>query len=238
MNDQVILIVGAGGIGSACARLLAKTGAQIVLASRNKGKAEEITRDINNDDGRAYAAEVDVTDMSSVINMVNEVAKEFGRIDVLINAFGLGLIKPLLDIPPKEAKEIIDTNLYGTFLVVQSVMRYMETARQGTVVLFPGILGRSPVKNSSVYSATKFALTGFVKSLTEETRRTNIRFSMLYIGSVNTPFWNTNKIDMKVNSGNMLDPDEVAKAVYYAVTQPAGSVMNEIIIQPQGMQAI
>ncbi len=236
MNDQVVLIVGAGGIGAACARLLAQADARIVLASRTDEKAEAVAKEINENGGEAYVTHVDVTDMSSVIKMVNDVAQEFGQIDVLINAFGLGLIKPLLDINPKEAKDVIDTNLYGTFLVTQSVMRYMETRKQGTVVMFPGILGRSGMKNSSVYAATKFALTGFVKSLIEETRRLNIRFSMMYLGSVDTPFWENDSIDMKVNPDIMLKPEDVAKAVYYAVTQPSGSVLNEVVMQSQSQQ--
>lgn len=236
MNDQIVLIVGAGGIGAACARLLAQAGARIILASRSPEKAESVAKEINESDGEAYVIRVDVTDMSSVINMVNDVAQKFGQIDVLINAFGTGVIKPLLDINPREAKAVIDTNLYGTFLVTQSVMRYMETQKQGSVVMFPGILGKTTVKNSSLYSATKFALTGFVNSLVQETRRMNIRFSMLYLGSVNTPFWESASIDMKVNTEKMLDPEEVAKAVYYAVTQPSGAVLNEVVIQPQSEQ--
>jgi len=238
MNDTVILIVGAGGIGSACARLLAQAGARIVLASRTDEKAESVAKEINEKGGEAYVTNVDVTDMSSVVKMVNDVAQEFGQIDVLINAFGLGLIKPLLDINPREAREVIDTNLYGTFIVTQSVMRYMETRKKGTVVMFPGILGRSGMKNSSVYAATKFALNGFVKSLIEETRRLDIRFSMMYLGSVNTPFWENDGIAMKLNPDAMLDPEEVAKAVYYAISQPSGSVLNEVVMQPQSQQMI
>ena len=236
MNDQVVLIVGAGGIGAACARLLAQAGARIVLASRSDEKADAVAQEINENGGEAYVTHVDVTDMSSVVKMVNDVAQEFGQIDVLINAFGLGVIKPLLDINPREAKDVIDTNLYGTFLVTQSVMRYMETRKQGTVVMFPGILGRSGMKNSSVYAATKFALNGFVKSLIEETRRLNIRFSMMYLGSVNTPFWKNDGVEMKVNPDIMLKPEDVAKAVYYAIAQPSGSVLNEVVMQPQSQQ--
>jgi len=236
MNDQVVLIVGAGGIGSACARLFAQAGARIVIASRSDEKAESVAKEINDNEGEAYITHVDVTDMSSVINMVNDVAQELGHIDVLVNSFGLGIIKPLLDINPREAKNVIDTNLYGTFLVTQSVMRYMETQKEGTIVMFPGILGKTTVKNSSVYSATKFALTGFVKSLVAENRRSNIRFSLMYLGSVNTPFWENDSIEMKINPDKMLDVEEVAKAVYYAVTQPSGAVLNEVVIQPQSEQ--
>lgn len=234
MQDQVILIVGgSGGIGSACAELLAKTGARIVLAARNAEKAETIAAKINGDGGNAYVIPVDVTDLASVTHMVSTVHSEFGRIDVLINAFGLGVLRPLLDIPPKMAKEVVDVNVYGTFLVTQIVMRVMETAKQGTVVMFPGILGKSVTKNGSLYSMTKFAVSGFAKSLVEENQKNKIRFALMYLGGVDTDFWDTNRIETKLTREKLLSPAEVAKAVYYAVTQPAGSVLSEIVIQPE-----
>lgn len=238
MEDKIILIVGVGGIGSACARLISKSGAHLVLAGHDRDESERLAREINDTGGEAYATRVDVTNLSSVVSMVNDIVQELGRIDVLINAFGAGYIRSLLDIKPREAREMIDTNLYGTFLVTQSVMRYMETNKEGSIVFFPGILGKSAMKNGSLYSATKFALTGFVKSLVEETRRTNIRFSLFYIGSVDTPFWDEKNIEMKFNREKMLSPDDIAKAVYYSLSQPSGSVLNEIVIQPQGNQMI
>lgn len=236
MNDKVILIVGAGGIGAACARLFSKTGARIVIASKNQDKAEKVAEEINDEGGEAFATQVDVTQLSSVASMVNDTAQELGKIDVLVNAFGIGILRPLLDIRPDEARKMIDTNLYGTFLVTQTVMRYMETNKKGDVIFFPGILGKHGMKNSSLYSATKFALTGFVQSLIEETRRTNIRFSLFYLGSVDTPMWNENNIEMKFQRQKMLSTEEVAKAVYYSISQPSGSVLNEIVIQPQSSQ--
>lgn len=90
MEDQVILIVGgSGGIGSASAQLLSKTGAKIVLAARNTQAAEQTAAEINGSGGNAYVIPVDVTDLASVTSMVSTVHGEFGRIDVLINALVL-----------------------------------------------------------------------------------------------------------------------------------------------------
>lgn len=239
MKDKNILIVGgSGGIGSACARLFARAGANIVLAARNTEKAEVTAREINDDGGNAYVIKVDVTDLPSVFNMVDLVIKELGHVDVLVNAFGAGLIQPIMDINPKTAKNVIDTNVFGTYLVTQTVMRYMITRKEGTVIMFPGIVGKHVMKNASVYSASKFAITGFTKALVEETRRTNIKFSLLYLGGVDTAFWDSPDIDMRVQKDKMLSPDEVAKAVYYACSQPAQSVLNEIVIQPESHQMV
>ena len=81
--------------------------------------------------------------------------RELGHIDILVNAFGVGLIQPLMDVNPKSARNVFDVNVFGTYLVTQTVLRYMITRKEGTVVMIPGILGKSVMKNSSIYSASK-----------------------------------------------------------------------------------
>lgn len=239
MEDQVVLIVGgSGGIGRACADLFAKAGAKVVLAARNKEKAEEKAQEINDNGGEAFVIEADVTDLASVSKMAREVNENLGGIDVLVNAFGVGLIQPLLDIKPDDARELFDVNVYGTFLVTQTVVRYMATNKKGSVVMFPGILGKAVMKNTSVYSASKYAVTGFTKALVEENRRSNIKFTLLYLGGVDTDFWENPKVDMRVQKDKMLTPQEVAKAVYYAASQPGKSVLNEMVLQPESHQMI
>ncbi len=239
MKEKVVLIIGgSGGIGQACADLFSKAGAKVVLAARNKEKAEEKAKQLNENGGNAYVIEVDVTDLASVSDMAREVTENLGEIDVLVNAFGTGIIQPLLDIKPEDAKAVIDTNVYGTFLVTQTVARYMATAKKGRIIMFPGILGKAVMKNTSVYSASKFAITGFTKALVEENRRSGIQFSLLYLGGVATEFWDNPVVEMRVQKDKMLTAEEVAKAVYYAASQPGQSVLNELVIQPESHQMV
>ncbi|MCC5941413.1 MAG: SDR family oxidoreductase [Balneolaceae bacterium] len=239
MKDKVVLIIGgSGGIGQACADLFSKAGAKVVLAARNKEKAEEKAKQLNENGGNAYVIKVDVTDLASVSEMAREVTENLGEIDVLVNAFGTGLIQPLLDIKPEDAKTVFDTNVYGTFLTTQTVARYMATAKKGRIIMFPGILGKAVMKNTSVYSASKFAITGFTKALVEENRRSGIQFSLLYLGGVATEFWDNPKVEMRVQKDKMLTTEEVAKAVYYAASQPGQSVLNELVIQPDSHQMV
>ena len=239
MNDKVVLIAGgSGGIGSMTARLLAKAGAKIVLAARNREKADAIAAEINELGGEAWAVDLDVTDVSSVYKMTDTVIKELGRIDVLINAFGTGMIQGIMDVDPEKAKNVLEVNVFGTMIVTQAVLRHMISEKSGKVIMFPGILGKHVMRNSSVYSASKFAVTGFTKALVEETRRHNIGFSLLYLGGVATEFWENPDVDMKVQADKMLSSEEVAKAVYYAVTQPSPGVLNEMVIQPDSHQMV
>lgn len=239
MKDKVVLIVGgSGGIGSACGRVFAKGGAKVVLAARNQPKAEKVAKEINEAGGDAYVIGVDTTELSSVSKMVREVIEDLGAIDVLVNAFGTAVMQPLLDIKPGDAKEMFNVNMYGTFLVTQTVVRHMATEKKGRVIMFPGSVGKYPMKNSSVYSASKFAVTGFTKSLTEEFKRSGVKFSLMYLGGVDTPLWDSDTVDMRVQKEKMLSPEEVAKSVYYAANQPEGSVLNEIVIQPESHQMV
>lgn len=222
----------------ACADLFTKAGAKVVLAARNKKKAEEKAKEINDNGGEAYAIGVDVTDLGSVSDMAREVNQNLGDIDVLVNAFGIGLIQPLLDINPDDAKEVFDVNVFGTFLVTQTIARYMATAKKGRIILFPGILGKAVMKNTSVYSASKYAITGMAKALVEEYRRAEIKFSLLYLGGVATDFWDNPNVEMRVQKEKMLTTQEVAKAVFYAASQPDQSVLNELVLQPESHQMV
>lgn len=237
-NKNVLIAGGSGGIGQACAELFSKAGANVVLAARNKEKAEKKAKSMNENGGNAFVIEVDVTDHASVSNMVSEITENLGSIDVLVNAFGTGLIRPFHDIEPEDAKEVFDVNIFGTFLVTQAVTRQMAADKGGNVVMFPGILGKAVMRNTSVYSASKFAVTGFTKALVEEHKRSGIKFSLLYLGGVSTEFWENPLVDMRVQKDKMLSADEVAKAVYYAASQPGGSVLNEIVIQPDSHQMV
>lgn len=239
MEDKIVLIAGgSGGIGSACGKLFGKAGAKVILAGRDKSKAEEVAKEINENGGNAYAIQVDATDKDSVSRMAQEIESDLGKIDVLINAFGRGLITPIRDIDPDVAREVIDTNVYGTFLMTQTVLGHMNEEDGAHIVMFPGTMGKYIMKNASVYAASKFAVQGFTKALTEELKRDNVNFSLLYLGGVDTPFWDDDHVNMRVKKDMMLSTDEVAKAVYYAVNQPSGSVMNEVVIQPESHQLV
>lgn len=235
---HVILIIGTGGIGAACARSYAASGHTVVLAGRSLNKAEDIVRDLNASGGDAYAFQCDVTDPASLTLLADTVHRELGRIDVLVNAFGTGMIRPIPDIEPEAIRHVMDVNVNGTIFATQAVLRHMLAQKAGAIVMIPGILGKHVMRHSSIYSASKFAVTGFAKAIVEEHRRNGIRVSLLYLGGVATPFWDNPDVQMKVQADKMLTAEEIADAVRFACDRPGTSVLNEIVLQPESHQLI
>jgi NADP-dependent 3-hydroxy acid dehydrogenase YdfG len=239
MKDKVVLIAGGSGeIGQACADLFSRAGARVVLAARNRDKAEAKAKELNDKGGEAYVIDLDVTDSASVSAMVTEVVSSLGGIDVLINAFGMGMILPLPEAEPEAIKEVLEVNTYGTILVTKAVLPHMAEKKSGKVIMIPGIIGKYVMRHSSVYSASKFAVAGFTKALVEEYKRDGIGFTLFYLGGVGTQFWDNPNVQMRVQKDKMLQPEEVAKAIYYAATQPSPGIMNEIVIQPDSHQMV
>jgi NADP-dependent 3-hydroxy acid dehydrogenase YdfG len=239
VKDKIVLIVGGtGGIGSATAKIFSEQGAKVVIAGRNRSKAEEIAKELNGNGGDAYAITVDVTNPVSVDTMTKEVESGLGKIDVLVNAFGQGLIQSFSDIQAEAAKEVLDVNIYGTFLVTQRVLQSMNTETPTNVIMFPGTMGKYVMKNSSVYAASKFAVQGFTKALVEELKREKVRFSLLYLGGVDTAFWDDDRVNMRVKKEAMLTTEAVAQTVLATVTMPGAAVVNEIVMQPESHQMV
>lgn len=228
---------GTGGIGSALAVKMAKLGAKVVIAGRNQSKAEEIANGINAYGGEVYPIQIDVTDPSSVQNLAGQISTQFGKLDILINAFGQGIIQSIKEIEPQNAKEIIDVNVFGTYLVTQAMLPILNEERSD-VVMFPGTMGKYIMKNSSVYSASKFAIQGFTKALTEELKREKIRFTLFYLGGVNTEFWDDERVQMRVKKEAMLSPEAVANTVVATLALPGTAVVNEVVMQPESHQLV
>ena len=239
LKDKIVLIVGGtGGIGTAIAKNVSAQGAKVVIAGRNREKAEQIAQNINDDGGDAYAIDVNVTKIESVKNLALQVSQGLGKIDVLVNAFGRGLIQPILDIDPANAKHVIDVNVYGTFLVTQTMIPFMNTDSTSHILMFPGTMGKFIMRNSSIYSASKFAIQGFTKALTEELKRDNIRFTLFYLGGVHTEFWEDELVQMRVKKEAMLSAKEVADIVAATLSLPQSAVINEIVMQPSSHQLV
>lgn len=235
LTGTVVMVVGAGrGIGRLSAEMFADAGANLVLASRNEAELSELEWKLERKGASAVSVPTDATDRDAVARLVEEAERRFGRVDTLLYAAGVGLLKPFADTTGEEFQHLIGTNVGGAFNVCQAVLPLMEKQKGGRVVALPGILGRAPMAQAAAYCASKYALTGMMKSLALEYKRAGVRFTLLHLGGVNTSFWDS--IIMRVQREKMLTVTAAARAVFFAATQEGEGVLNEIVLQPESHQ--
>jgi short-subunit dehydrogenase len=238
--DKVILVTGAtGGIGSETAKQLAQAGGRVVLSGRNREKLEALATEVGAITGESPPFfRADMTDAGQVNRLLEEVSNlTDGVLDILVNAAGVGTIKPIDTLTPQDFYSVLSANLYGAMLISQGAIRLMAPRKSGHILHVVGILGKAPMANATAYCASKYGLTGFLQALRAEvSRRLNIKVTGLYLGGVDTPFYDNPAIEMKVQRDKMLSPHDASRAILYALTQPAHLVMGELTLQPESHQ--
>lgn len=233
--SQTILITGATGtIGSAMVQLLSEENHTLILTSRNAGKLLEIANEYGID--RANLFEMDITSDKQVAAAISNIILKFGVPDVLINATGIGVLKPIESLSIHDFNQVLDVNLTGAFRLLKAVVPAMKERKTGLIIHLPGVLGKTPMAGAMAYAASKYGLNGMIKSLREELKRTQVKIVQLFVGGVDSHFWDN--IDLKVQREKFLTAFEIAKAVKFLLEQPAEGVISEMVIQPLNHQAI
>jgi len=222
-DEKVLLITGAStGIGAASARAAAKKGYRLALCARSADKLEALVREIGDD--RAFAQRCDVTDFDDQQRMVAEVLDHFGRIDaVFANAGTGGEPGGFSGAPVASWKKMVDVNILGVAFTLRATLEEVKK-RRGHVVLTGSVAGRRTLAGS-MYSATKWAVSAIGYGLREEIKGSGVRVTLLEPGMVDTPFFDEPKPDA-------LSSDDIARAVVYALTQPAHVDVHELMVLP------
>lgn len=235
LNGKKVLIVGAtGGIGSQTAKLLAGSGAELYLSGRKADELTALANALNVPAERIFIT--DLTDEASVNAMAEQINVQSGAPDILINASGIGIIKPVEQLSLSEFTATINANLIGSFILVKAFLPGMKAAKKGLIINIPGVLGKVPMAGAAAYSASKYGLVGMMQSIREELKRTDIRITNLFLGGVDSPFWDT--IDMRVQKDKMIRAEEAARAIWFLCQQPSSGVVSEMVLQPFNHQAI
>lgn len=238
LEGKTVLIVGAGrGIGRHAAELFSEADANVVISSRSEPELMELEYKLNtNGNQNVLALAADAGVEADVTMLARESIQKFGSIDYLVHAAGMGVLKPFADITPADFDNLLNANLRTAFNVLQAVLPQMAAQKSGRVVAIPGVLGKAPMAQASVYCAAKYALTGMIKCLAQEYKRHGVRFSLMHFGGVDSSFWDD--IEMKVQRDKMLSIDAAARSVFFAATQEGEGVMSEIILVPESHQII
>ncbi len=235
-EQQIALVTGASrGIGRAIAIKLAANGYAVALTARSRDGLEETARAIKKSGGSsALIVPADLRNPSRVEEMAEQVLTEWGKIDVLINNAGVMYNKPFLEIRLAELEEMLEVNFTSVFLLTQKVLPAMLDRREGTIVNIASLAGKHGFKHGSGYAATKFALRGFAQSLMLEVRDKGIRVITVFPGSVNTALSGRHPTSPRAES--ILQPEDVAHAVYAAISVDNRAMMSEIDLRPSNPQ--
>ncbi len=242
IQGKVVVITGASsGIGESTARHLAKLGAKVVLGARRTDKLAGITEEIRAAGGEAVFAAVDVTREAEVKALVQTAIDQFGRIDVMINNAGLMAIAPMNQLRTDEWDRMIDINIKGVLYGVAAALPHFEQQGGGHMINVSSVAGiKVFAPGGSVYSGTKFAVRAISDGLRQEMAG-KVRVTSIEPGAVDS--------ELKYGSGDQasreavigfyqqaIPADSVARAIAYAIEQPADVAINEIVLRPTAQE--
>lgn len=230
LTGKTAIITGASsGIGAKIAEQFASEGGNVVLAARRKEKLTTVAEGINaKGNGQALAVATDVSHRADIEDMVKQAKKAFGDIDIYVNNAGLMLESIVQEGNIEAWDSMIDVNIKGVLYGINAVLPNMIKRGTGHIVNISSVSGQEVTKTSTVYSATKFAARAISMGLEKELARTGVKVTNISPGMVDTDLMagHTPK-DRKP-----LNPDDIANAIVYAITQPDYVNVNEITVRP------
>jgi NADP-dependent 3-hydroxy acid dehydrogenase YdfG len=241
LDGKVAAITGASsGIGEATALALAAEGAAVALAARREDRIGALAKRIEGDRGRALAVTTDVTDEEQANAFVQRANDELGGLDILVNNAGVMLLGPVAGAPTDEWRRMIEVNLLGLLYCTHAALPIMGSAGSGDIVNVSSVAGRTASLGSGVYNMTKWGVVGFSEALRQECSRVGVRVTAIEPGWVDTELQGHNEHPLVVESmekmieriEKVLEADDIARAITFAVTQPPHVSINEMLIRP------
>jgi len=222
-TEPVLLITGASsGIGAATARAARAAGWRLVLAARSTDKLEALAAELGGPQA-AIAVRCDVTDWDDQQRMVAQALEAFEGLDAAFANAGFGGARGFLKDTPEHWREMILTNVYGAALTIRATVPAL-TASRGHLLLTSSVAGRR-VLPGSIYSCTKHAVTAMGEAARQDLHDAGIRVTLIEPGMVDTPFFENKPTDA-------LQDEDIARAVMFALEQPAHVSVNEILVRP------
>lgn len=188
LSGKCIVVTGASsGLGAHFAALAAASGASVALVARRTDRLEALQEKIRQDGGRAYSAQMDVCDETSVETALQAIESEFAPIDALVNNAGIAINKTFLDTDNNDWQRLTDTNLIGLACAARHTARRMKNRGQGGAIINIGsILGVRPGNMTAAYAATKAGVIHLTRGMALELARYNIRVNALLPGFIAT----------------------------------------------------
>ena len=240
LKDRIALVTGASsGIGEATALMLAGAGARVAIAARRRDRLDDVAKRIRERGGEALVVEADFGVEAEAQRAVRETEKAFGRLDVLVNNAGVMYLEPVIDADLKRWRQMFEINVLGLIAATQAALPGMRQRNDGHIVNIASTAGRIASPTGAAYSGTKFAVVAFSEALRKEIYKDRIRVTVIEPGLVATELRDhighaaTQKaINEWADSVRQLQPDDIARAILFCVTQPPHVCINEVLMRP------
>jgi NAD(P)-dependent dehydrogenase (short-subunit alcohol dehydrogenase family) len=229
LGKTILVTGGASGLGAALCRLLAQSGANIVIGDL-PDRATQLAQTLESSGGRVQGLAFDVGDPAAAEKAIADTVAEFGRLDVLINNAGTDKTLSMGELTTEDWLRVINTNLNGPFLLAKFASEHMKKNGSGHIVNIASTAAKRAWPNASAYHASKWGLLGLSHAMHAELREKNIRVTAVVVGGMRTPFLLDRFPD--IDESTLQDPMNVARAIKSVLLLPEDSVIAEITVLP------
>ena len=230
MKDKIAVVTGASkGIGYAIAENLLKSGAKVFICARDKADLKHALEKLS-EFGQVEGEICDVRSEAQVKMMLDEAARIFGGVDVLVNNAGIGIIgKTVEEMSADEFEQTLQTNLFGVFYACHHAIPRMRERGGGYIINISSLAGQNAHPKMAAYNASKFGLNGFSEALMQEVREHNIKVTAICPGSVNTYFGGDEPSEDQMWQ---LQPEDIAQVVADLLAMNERALPSKIEIRP------
>lgn len=231
LTGKVTLVTGGGrGLGTSICHTLAEAGAVIVVADIQFDLAEQVAKELQSKGFEAIALPLDITQDQQAEAVVQKVIDQCGKIDILINNAGTDVTLPIEELTVADWDRVISVNLRGPFLLSKLVLPLMKQQGSGHIVNIASTASKRVWANASAYHASKWGLLGFSHALHVEARSHQVKVTAVVAGGMQTPFILDRFPDTPLDK--LQDPKHVANTIRFLLTQPAETVIPEVMVLP------
>jgi 3-oxoacyl-[acyl-carrier protein] reductase len=242
LQGRIALVTGASqGIGRACALELARCGATVALAARNQAKLAEAVAEIEAGGGHASAFALDVASEESIKAGTKAIVAQFGKVEILVNNAGITRDGLMMAMKRADWDDVLATNLTGTFLVTQALLRPMLKNRWGRVINISSVVGRTGQAGQVNYAASKAGLIGFTRAMAREVASRGITVNAVAPGYIETPMTavlndeQRTRMMAEIPLGRAGTEAEIAQCVAFLASDAAAYITGHVLDVNGGM---
>jgi NAD(P)-dependent dehydrogenase (short-subunit alcohol dehydrogenase family) len=227
LTGKVAIVTGSTkGIGLAVAERMVNEGAGVVVCARTASEVAAVAERLGE---RAIGVPCDVADPAACQHLVDETIERLGRLDVLVNNAGAGIIKPMSELTVEEWRQQVDVNLGGVFYLSKAALPHLSASGDGYIINIGALAGRNPFAGGTGYNACKCGVVGMTEAMMLDVRHDDVRVSIVMPGSVNTDFGGKSQ---KPGRSWPLEADDCALAVMQLLEFPKEAHVSRVEMRP------